>query len=217
MFQTAAQNATIPQKPTACIEEILQPPQNIAAAIDSYIRERALLKRLEARIEKTKQEILKWVRPLWITRLFNKITPKLRFGGAITLNDSPLNMLQLVVQDWTSHRQVTDKQLSRLIELVGGPSYLNFISETVKYHINHEILNKPGVIEIIDKALSNSHTELVNSGKLTELEYQSLVKATRVRTINPKSLERIASYAQNEVQLTEIIEVLGTNVVTYLL
>jgi hypothetical protein len=184
-------------------------PDHIKAKVDLFVTKKKEAKAAGDEAKKINDQILnEWLWPEYVGMFIkDRVQPEhVKIKGVNTT-------VGLIVQDRSGNYNVKDDQLDIMIGILGEKRAKSLVHDWTDYSFNNELLNKPGVIEILEKAMK----EMVETKVLTQDEVDKLLVGEYRRTFKPGVLARLPELSEgDQEQALTVIDGLKTNVVKYL-
>ena len=180
---------------------------SVRQAIDDLAEAKGRKKEAETDEKAAQQVASAWCRQKWISMFAEKGTKPDNFKvkGVKTVG-------HYLIQSRCGNYNVTDEQFTAIKAVVGDETAEQLVSETTKYAINEDILNKEGVANAISTALEG----LVKKGILKADELERLIEAKPKRVFKDNVAEQVATLCGNDKEkMTLFIDALGSNITAY--
>lgn len=209
-FAKAAAKAEVAPKGKKDEALILTPPDDqIREAIDAYVAAKDKMKEAEGEKQVANDTCLPWIKGEWLKTYATNGRPpeKIKVKGM-------KETVNLITQDRGGRYNVSDEQLETLKTILGPEKAEGIISEFTEFSIDSDLLNRPGVADVLSGAID----KLVSTKVLTQEEADKLLVAKARRVIKSGTYDSMAALCNNNPDMmTLLTEALGSNVVVYIM
>jgi hypothetical protein len=213
-FQRAAAKAAPIASPKKNEREVIVVDDPaIADAIDGFVRSKGQMKDAEGEMKAASATALPWVKAhfIGVYAQTGKVPETMNFRGKD-------EQVQFIVQDRSGGSyQVSDEMMESLRGVIGKKAD-DIVTEYQDFAFNTEILNIPGVMDVLGKAIDDLAKP--RGGKdpvLTEAQRDALLTPRRHRVIRKDILSDVSSLCQGDKdQMEMLVAALGSNVTMYI-
>lgn len=121
-----------------------------------------------------------------------------------------------VAQDRGAQYGVKPDQVEALQELLGEDATAGLLYEETSFGFNREILALPGVLEVIEAALSGAISGMQNMGMLDGDQAESLLDVSTKTTFKPGTLDQLTGICgKNTSRVRQFLDIAGSSFTRY--
>ncbi len=126
------------------------------------------------------------------------------------------NKVTYVVQDKSMTANLSDEQIQELASTIGQDRVEELIGEVTQFAFDPDILQIPGVTEIVEKALGMAVKKLVDTNILNTEQADMLIKANTTRSFRHSVMPQFGLICGKDVStMRDVLSTLGSAIVRY--